>query len=485
MNPFDVLGLSGTAPTRADVRRAYAALVRLHPPDEDPAGFRRVRDAYEVLAGLRDEDLAAWAARADRAGEGSPDPALAEEGADEPERTARPRPPVPPLPPTEPRRPDPPRPETETDPIGAFEADLRARLDAATSAAQRVEVVRGVMPTVELDPALARATAAVVAATDPPDGGTLAAAATPTFATALLASGDVHAVSDLAAQWDTPAHWPHLIAWARQADDHVPPIAALAATDAVVALARAVAVLLPHTALGLADAAFQHASPALRTSLPLADLDRWAAASIEVGEDHGAARRGLALWGIRRVASDDPGESAELDALEGLLAKALDAINRGTATDEHRRLVAGVEEIAEQKLLDVKVRRLDILAKLGHLRRQAPAEARRRWIVLWIVVPALLVTVAHVLSTSVAPTRGPSDAARDSLQKSLDQIQRVLRSFPPPPPPDAPPPGWKPLTPVEEQELEALRGLPAPLTDEALRRRRDELADRARFMRPR
>ncbi len=102
-------------------------------------------------------------------------------------------------------------------------------------------------------------------------------------------------------------------------------------------------------------------------------------------------------------------------------------------------------------------------------------------------VHALLVDarVAHVLSTSVAPTRGPSDAARDSLQKSLDQIQRDLRSFPAPPPPVAPPPGWKPLTPVEQQELEALRGLPASLTDEALRRRRDELADRARFMRPR
>jgi hypothetical protein len=267
-------------------------------------------------------------------------------------------------------------------------------------------------------------------------------------------------------------------------DDHVPPHRGARIPGGRRGLGARRSRAAPQTALGLADAA-SDASPERRSSLPLADLDRWAAASIEVGEDQGAARRGLALWEIWRVVSGDPRESAELEALEQLLAKALDAIDRGTATDEHRRLIAGVEEVAERQIADVRVRRLDILAKLGHLQRLAPAEARRRWVVLRLVVPALLVTVAHVLSTSVAPTRGPSDAGRDSLQKSLDQIQRDLRSFPPPPPPVAPPPGWKPLTPVEQQELEALRGLPASLTDEALRRRRDELADRARFMRPR
>lgn len=487
MNPFDVLGLSGTAPTRADVRRAYAALVRLHPPDEDPAGFRRVRDAYEVLAGLRDDDLAAWAARADRAGEGSPDPALAEEGADEPGRAARPRPPVPPLPPTEPRRPDPPRPETETDPIGAFEADLRARLDAATSAAQRVEVVRGVMPTVELDPALARATAAVVAATDPPDGGTLAAAATPTFATALLASGDVHAVADLAARWDTPAHWPHLIAWARQADDHVPPIAALAAPEAVVALAREVAVLLPRTALRLGDAAFRQASPERRAALSLDEIDGWATASIALGDDQFAARRGLALRAIGLPAEGDAAQAEALDALDAVVELAVQAVDDDTATDDDRRLIDAMEAVAED-CVEAAWERVEDRREAATARASAPTPPpRRRTIVLQVAAILLVLGALHFLAQPPTRTVGPSRPKVESPRDVLERLQRRPRgrAAGPDAATEPPPPGWKPLTPVEEQELEALRRLPAPLTDEALRRRRDELADRARFMRPR
>jgi curved DNA-binding protein CbpA len=52
VNPFAVLGVDDSAGDAA-VRAAYLAAVRAHPPDRDPAGFRRIREAYDAI---RDED---------------------------------------------------------------------------------------------------------------------------------------------------------------------------------------------------------------------------------------------------------------------------------------------------------------------------------------------------------------------------------------------------------------------------------------------
>jgi curved DNA-binding protein CbpA len=52
VNPFAVLGLDEDA-ADADVRTAYLAAVRAHPPDRDPTGFQRIREAYDAV---RDED---------------------------------------------------------------------------------------------------------------------------------------------------------------------------------------------------------------------------------------------------------------------------------------------------------------------------------------------------------------------------------------------------------------------------------------------
>lgn len=52
MNPFAVLGLDEDA-SDAAVRAAYLVAVRAHPPDRDPAGFQRIREAYDAI---RDED---------------------------------------------------------------------------------------------------------------------------------------------------------------------------------------------------------------------------------------------------------------------------------------------------------------------------------------------------------------------------------------------------------------------------------------------
>lgn len=43
-----LLGLDTNADATA-IKRAYRKLVMVHPPDSDPDGFRKVRDAYELL----------------------------------------------------------------------------------------------------------------------------------------------------------------------------------------------------------------------------------------------------------------------------------------------------------------------------------------------------------------------------------------------------------------------------------------------------
>jgi hypothetical protein len=46
----DTLGLDIEAQEdEAMLRRSYRAALRAHPPDRDPDGFRRIREAYELL----------------------------------------------------------------------------------------------------------------------------------------------------------------------------------------------------------------------------------------------------------------------------------------------------------------------------------------------------------------------------------------------------------------------------------------------------
>src|SRR5258706_4752454 len=48
VDPYAVLDLSRTATTE-QIKQAYFALVRAHPPERDPALFKRIRAAYERL----------------------------------------------------------------------------------------------------------------------------------------------------------------------------------------------------------------------------------------------------------------------------------------------------------------------------------------------------------------------------------------------------------------------------------------------------
>ncbi|HZY42920.1 MAG TPA: J domain-containing protein [Anaerolineae bacterium] len=47
-DPYGVLGIAHTASTE-EVKKAYFALVRQHPPEKDPEAFKRIRAAYEQL----------------------------------------------------------------------------------------------------------------------------------------------------------------------------------------------------------------------------------------------------------------------------------------------------------------------------------------------------------------------------------------------------------------------------------------------------
>jgi len=47
-DPYAALGLTQQA-TMLDIKKAYFTLVREHPPERDPEGFRRIRAAYDAL----------------------------------------------------------------------------------------------------------------------------------------------------------------------------------------------------------------------------------------------------------------------------------------------------------------------------------------------------------------------------------------------------------------------------------------------------
>ncbi len=48
LDPYAVLGLARTA-TPAEIKKAYFALVRQYPPEQEPVAFKRIRVAYEQL----------------------------------------------------------------------------------------------------------------------------------------------------------------------------------------------------------------------------------------------------------------------------------------------------------------------------------------------------------------------------------------------------------------------------------------------------
>ncbi len=61
-DPYAVLGVGHTA-SLDEIKKAYFALVRQHPPEKDPEEFKRIRAAYEQLRDPQQRqqtDLLSW-----------------------------------------------------------------------------------------------------------------------------------------------------------------------------------------------------------------------------------------------------------------------------------------------------------------------------------------------------------------------------------------------------------------------------------------
>ncbi|MDA3920039.1 MAG: J domain-containing protein [Salinisphaera sp.] len=52
-DPYKILDMTPEAADDDTVRRAYLDGLRTHSPERDPAGFQRLRDAYEQIASHR------------------------------------------------------------------------------------------------------------------------------------------------------------------------------------------------------------------------------------------------------------------------------------------------------------------------------------------------------------------------------------------------------------------------------------------------
>lgn len=49
-DPYRILGVTPEAADDDSIRRAYLEGLRAHPPERDPAGFQRLREAYDKLS---------------------------------------------------------------------------------------------------------------------------------------------------------------------------------------------------------------------------------------------------------------------------------------------------------------------------------------------------------------------------------------------------------------------------------------------------
>lgn len=52
-DPYRILGIESEAADDDTIRRAYLEGLRIHSPERDPAGFQRLRDAYEQISSHR------------------------------------------------------------------------------------------------------------------------------------------------------------------------------------------------------------------------------------------------------------------------------------------------------------------------------------------------------------------------------------------------------------------------------------------------
>lgn len=355
MTPFEVLGLTAPPFTRAAVRRAYAAALRRHRPEDDPAGFRRVRDAYEALAALDDAALAAAAAEATGAAEGSttagpaPDPTPAADG------------------------PTPAAPDGAAGAAAPTAAAVRAAL-ATAGAPPATRARRDALGPFVAAAADDRAVldALLEALAEAPDGeALLRGLASADLGTTLLRAGSVSALAFVADALDVPARWPELLELSRRVEALAPTLAGAAAAQGLVVVARMAAVLAPARARGLAETAFRIAPPGTREALPLDAVDVWVQAAAALPPAETAARRGLAAIAAGVWERADAGVASDLAALR---RRVVTTLSRARATEARAPLLVALEHAAPAFLEDAA---REVAGKARARAKQDAGRARR------------------------------------------------------------------------------------------------------------
>lgn len=465
MNPFEALGLAPTA-DRAAIRRAYAQGVRHHRPDDDPAGFRAVRDAYETLSRSSDADLAALAASLSGvAGPATPAPEVAADA-------------LAPAPSADASDASPPAPVTAEAaqahgivvPPTWVERVREARALAAGPARDEalLEALHGAAVDAEADASLWLAWQWLVNATL--DGRTelLVELCTDARVVACLRHAPTGLTAFVPGALLRGRRWGRLHTLAAALVAAAPTFEDADACDTLRAAALAVAVIDPSSARALADRAFALAAPAARPALALEVVDGLA----RVGDEakHAAGGTRLLLASIAAGAYDAAAPIGGEDVLRTWLA------SLGPSSVSAEMVAALAPPLVE-----------GLFAPAARPQAAAPPAPRRsRWgSLLWLVVVLgaplahLIAPLTHLITTIASPPvvpklrvprEAPPDTRRviDDLRRSAEHLRaRGIRveivdpkrpgTDPTPPPkppgskeadPPSPPPPHDPGTPT-------------------------------------
>ncbi|MBL9087489.1 MAG: J domain-containing protein [Planctomycetia bacterium] len=394
MSPFEALGLAPTT-DRAAIRRAYAQGVRLHRPDDDPAGFRAVRDAYETLSRLSDADLAALVAPSGAAAVPATAPADAAAGA-----------------PADPVTPEAARADGIVVPPTWVERVREARALAAGPArdAALVEALDVAAADAEADASRWLPWQWLVNASLDGRGDLLAELYTDARVVACLRHAPTGLTAVVPGALLRGRRWGRLHTLAAALVAAAPTFEDADACDTLRAAAMAVAVVEPSSARALADRAFALAAPAARPALTLELVDGLARVGDEAKDAAGETR--LLLASIAAGAYDPATPIGGEDALRTWLAS------------------LGPSSVSVEMVAALAPPLVDgLFAPAARPQAAAPPAPRRsRWgSLLWLVL-VVGAPLTHLITTIASPPvvpklRVPREPSPDS-RRVIDDLRR-------------------------------------------------------------
>lgn len=445
MSPWQVLGLPHATTDRAAIRRAYAQRIREHPPEDDPQGFRQVRDAYQWL--LHVSDLVARGAKVEFE---EPGPATAPETAASPNAGTTPATAAEPglVPGPSPATPRDSPPSPTPDAIAAREAEARAEAEDArrrllvdhgallAPLAQAAALPDGSERDAALVAALKDVTRTVVARPDLADAWRRACWAWFFDRTDLMAAGVGDDEWLRAAEWGAFAECEAILTalvlarrWdrierfaARLAEVHEARREDLDREDGrarlLVTTAQAIAVISPKTARRLLDEAFRVASVEERRSLPFDHAEMMRRVGDEVGGWSRTAAGFLATVALR---CEWDGDATRPDAKEAM--KKIAALPRGDALRQWlSREVPSLVEKADKAYPGL--RRLPAPSVAERLGERATTRPQRTWPgVLPFVIAA--VVVFGWIGKSLRPAPPPARPPSLEIDRMLENLRRM------------------------------------------------------------